>query len=159
MTTEDYTNPWNYQGQKFSPTDDELEIYTGFVYIIEALAPELNKKKYVGQKLLWGKTAAKKNKDGTKKRGSRRIISSDWKKYYGSSEDLKKDIEVYGVDAFKRTILHLCKSKSEMNYLELLEQMNRRVLFRDDYYNGFLGTKIHKKHVASLREPRDSQEE
>ena len=159
ITDDDYANPWLFQGSRFSLPDDQLEMYTGFVYIVEALVPELSGKKYVGQKLLWGRTAPKKNKDGTKKRGSRRRIQSDWKKYYGSSEEIKRDVLTHGESAFRRTILHLCKSKSEMNYLELKEQMDRRVLFRDDYYNSFMGAKLHKKHVTSLREPRDSQEE
>lgn len=150
ITDDDYKNPWLYKGSRFSLPDDELEIYTGFVYIVEALAPGLAGKKYVGQKLLWGKTAAKKNADGTKKRGSRRRIPSDWKKYYGSSEEIKRDILIYGVENFRRSIIHLCKSKSEMNYIELQEQIDRRVLFREDYYNHFIGTKIHRKHLKDV---------
>lgn len=158
ITDEDYENPWIYKGERFSIPDDELEMYTGFVYIIEALAPEIKGKKYVGQKLLWSKKKPPKPKPGAKKQ-PRKKVPSDWKKYYGSSEEFKEFVAKYGENNFKRTILRLCKTKSEMNYIELKEQIDRRVLFRDDYVNAFLGTKIHKRNVTSLREPRDSQKE
>ena len=52
---------------------------------------------------------------------------------------------------FKREILHLCKSKSEMSYLELKEQMDREVLLNDEYYNGIIQVKIHRAHVKTLK--------
>jgi len=33
----------------------------------------------------------------------------------------------------------------------LKEQIDREVLFKDEYYNEFVGAKIHSKHVASLK--------
>jgi hypothetical protein len=72
---------------------------------------------------------------------------SDWRNYWSSSEELKKELAVHGKDNFKRTILHLCSSKTEMNYRELYEQIVQEVLLRPEFYNSFVGTKIHKKHI------------
>ena len=77
---------------------------------------------------------------------------SDWRDYFGSSEELKSLVESNGGDKYHREILHLCKSKGAMSYLELKEQVERDVLFRDDYYNEFIGAKIHSKHVTDLKD-------
>jgi len=38
-----------------------------------------------------------------------------------------------------------------MSYLEAKEQFDRNVLLNDEYYNEFIGCKIHSKHVAGLK--------
>jgi len=38
-------------------------------------------------------------------------------------------------------------NKGTMSYLELREQIDRRVLETNEYYNAFVGGKIHKSHV------------
>ena len=47
-------------------------------------------------------------------------------------------------------------------YFEMKEQFQRDVLFRDDYYNEFIGGKIHSKHlkgIANVRiQSKDSQD-
>ena len=68
-------------------------------------------------------------------------------KYYGSSEELKLLVETKGGDAYHREILRLCKTKGECSYYEAKEQFDRDVLFKDEYYNEFIGCKIHSKHV------------
>ena len=41
--------------------------------------------------------------------------------------------------------------KGEMTYLEAKEQFARDVLLKpDEYYNKFIGCKLHAKHVAIL---------
>lgn len=66
---------------------------------------------------------------------------SDWKKYYSSSNWLKEDIKKYGEESFTREIIHICYSKSEMTYKEVLEQLNNNVLqinddiMRKKFYN------------------------
>ena len=84
-----------------------------------------------------------------KGKSRRRVVikESDWKQYYGSSEDLKTLVENKGEDFYYREILHLCKSKGECSYLEAKEQFDRDVLYRDDYFNEFIGCKIHSKHL------------
>jgi len=135
---------WYYNGEEF--TSEMIGDYVGFVYIITDLS---NNKKYVGKKTLMSKRKLPPLKGKTRRRT--KIIETDWQDYYGSSEEVKNLVEEQGKDQFKREILHLCKSKGEMSYLELKEQIDREVLFKDEYYNEFVGAKIHSKHVASLK--------
>jgi len=85
------------------------------------------------------------------KKKKRYKAESDWKDYYGSSEELRKDIEEFGIDSFKRTIIHICKTKAECAYLELKEQIIRDALIRDDYYNAWIQVKVRKAHLKSLK--------
>lgn len=135
---------WYYNGEEF--TSEMIGDYVGFVYLITDLS---NDKKYVGKKTLVSKRKLPPLKGKTRKRT--KIVESDWQDYYGSSEEVKNLVEERGRDQFKREILHLCKGKGEMSYLELKEQVDREVLFKDEYYNEFIGCKIHSKHVASLK--------
>lgn len=116
----------------------------GFVYIISNL---VSGRKYVGQKK-WFSTTRKKMANGKKKK---KVAPSDWKSYFGSNAELQEDVKAFGKDKFHREILHICPSKSIMNYLELQEQMDRRVMLSDSYYNAFVGGKINKKHLTKLR--------
>lgn len=135
---------WYYNGEEF--TSEMIGDYVGFVYLITDLS---NGKKYVGKKTLMSKRKLPPLKGKTRRRT--KIIETDWQDYYGSSEEVKALVEDRGRDQFKREILHLCKGKGEMSYLELKEQIDREVLFKDEYYNEFVGAKIHSKHVASLK--------
>ena len=114
---------WIYNNDVFVPP--EPNNYEGFVYVIENL---VTGRKYVGKKHFWTRQKNRKTK--------RRVTKeSDWRNYFGSSEELNADIEKYGKDQFKRTILHLCVYKKQMTYLEQKEQWDRNVLLTDDYYN------------------------
>jgi hypothetical protein len=75
---------------------------------------------------------------------------SDWKHYYGSSKRLLADVELYGKDAFTREILYMCANKSQCSYLELREQMDRRVLESDAYYNDWISAKVVKTAQISV---------
>jgi len=86
-----------------------------------------------------------------KKRKRRSVKESDWKKYCGSSEAVKLIVEENGLDHFDREILYLCKSKGELNYTEMKEQIIRDVILKpNEYHNGFVGGKIHRNHLRSL---------
>lgn len=136
---------WVYNNQPFEPTLEELSNYVGFVYMIKELSTN---KKYIGKKFFWSVRRLPPLKGKTRKRVKR--VVSDWQDYYGSNEDLKDFVEKNGSDNYERTILHLCKTKGECSYLELKEQMEREVLLREDYYNQFVGVKIHAKHISNL---------
>ena len=128
---------WIYKNKQFE--DSEIDKYIGFVYLI---TNKTNNRKYVGKKLFWfTKTRTIK---GKKKREK---SFSDWKMYWSSSEELKGDVKNLGEENFTREILHLCMNKGTMSYLELREQIDRRVLETNEYYNAFVGGKIHKSHV------------
>jgi hypothetical protein len=128
---------------EFTDAPDDIE---GFVYVI---TDTRNDKKYVGKKRFWSVTRKPPLKGKKRKRVVRK--ESDWMKYYGSSDLVNQLLVEHGEDNFHREIIHLCKTKGEMSYLEAKEQFNRDVLLNDDYYNEFIGCKIHSKHVSGLK--------
>jgi len=136
---------WYYKDKEF--TSEDIGDYVGFVYIITDTE---NGKKYIGKKTLMSRRKLPPLK-GQKRRRTK-IVESDWQKYYGSNEEIKMLVENSGGNRFHREILHLCKSKGEMSYLELYEQVKNNVLFDDDYYNGIIQCKIHRNHVKNLKE-------
>ena len=127
---------WTYQGEVIESIPDE---YIGFVYLIENRVTGM---KYVGKKL--AKKPASKSVKGKKKRF---LVESDWKSYFGSSKELQDLVEANGPEEYDRKILRLCTKKGEMSYHEVREQIEREVLFRDDYHNKFIGCKIHARHL------------
>jgi len=91
-----------------------------------------------------------KLKNGTKKKKKiRSKIDSDWMDYYGSSDELNKDILTLGKENFTREILHYCKSKAHTSYLEAKEQFDRKVLESNDYYNGQISVRVHGSHIIN----------
>ena len=140
---------WFYNDIEYNPTEEEIKPFVGFVYLITDLT---NNKKYVGKKNLWSTRRLAPLKGYKRKRV--KVTQSDWQNYYGSSEEVKLLVENSGRDRFKREILRLCISKGECSYYEMREQMVRDVLLKpDQYYNAFVGGKIHRKHV--LKEKKD----
>ena len=134
---------WYYENKLY---DEAPKDYMGFVYLITDLATN---KKYVGKKLFWNKRKLKPLKGKTRRRTQ--IVESDWKKYYGSNDELQQLVETSHAERFEREILHLCTKKGIMSYLEAREQFDRNVLLSDNYYNNFIGCKIHSKHVSGLK--------
>jgi hypothetical protein len=120
----------------------------GFVYLI---TNNVSGRKYIGKKLAkFSKTSYRvvKLKNGNKKRKKiRSKVDSDWQLYYGSNDQLTKDILALGADNFTRQILFYCRSKAECSYVEAREQFNHRVLESDDYYNGQIVCRIHGSHI------------
>jgi len=130
---------WLYENKEYDETPEE---YQGFIYEITELDTG---KKYIGKKNFWKPKVLPVTK--SRKRRVRTRVESDWRDYYGSSAEVKLLIEKKGSDNFKREILRLCETKGEMSYYEAKEQFDREVLFSDEYYNEFIGCKIHSKHV------------
>jgi hypothetical protein len=128
---------WFYKNQEF--TDEEIGDAFGFVYCITNLT---NNRKYIGKKL-FSKAGRKQVKGKIKKIRK----PSDWLSYYGSNDELKKDVANLGAENFKREIIYLCQSRSECSYLETYEIFIRDALLREEYYNTWVTCKIHKAHV------------
>lgn len=129
---------WFYLDEEF---DDPGEYY-GFIYQIENLT---NNRLYIGRKYFTQagyKTVNKKRKKVRKE--------SDWRDYYGSSPELKKDVEQLGKDKFKRTILRLCKTRGECNYMEMKVIFETDAILRSDYYNSWASVKVQASHVKNL---------
>ena len=135
---------WSYNGEEF--TSEMIEDNMGFVYIV---TDKKTKMKYIGKKGFFSKVTKPPLKG--KKRKRRSFKESNWKTYCGSSEAVKLLVEENGLDHFDREILYLCKSKGELNYMELREQIVREVLLKpDEYHNAFVGGKIHRAHIKAL---------
>ena len=130
---------WYYNDKVYDITPEE---YQGFVYEITEIA---SNKKYIGKKNFWRPKTLPKNTK--RKRRIRTRVESDWRTYFGSSGLLTERVEEYGETAFKRVILMLCKTKGEMSYYEAKLQFEKDVLLNDEYYNEFIGCKIHAKHL------------
>ena len=132
---------WIYKNE---PVEQLPEDCVGFVYII---TNTVSGRMYVGKKLARFKTTRYKmhtQKNGKKIRKKiRGAVASDWQEYYGSSDQLNRDVETLGRDRFRREILYYCKSKAECNYIEAREQFARQVLESDQYYNGHIRVRVH----------------
>ena len=137
----DYENPWIYKGNPF--TSDDIGDYYGFVYRITNTTTQ---KSYIGRKYFMQKR---------KPRGGKRRITSesDWKRYFGSSEELKQDIKRIGRDSFRREILSLHETLGKVNYEETKQLFIHNVLTEalDDgtpkYYNSnILGRYMRKDY-------------
>ena len=102
----DYENPWIYEGRPF--TSDDIGDYYGFVYCITNTNTQ---RSYIGRKYFVQKR---------KPRGAKRRVTSEsnWKQYYGSSEELKQDIRSNGRDSFRREIISLHRTLGKVNYEE-----------------------------------------
>lgn len=118
----------------------------GFVYCITEIDTG---KKYIGKKL-WVTTKKLPPLKG-KKRKRTKIVETDWRTYYGSSDILNKLVEEKGADNYQREILHFCYNKSELSYLETKEQFERDVLLTDDYYNGIINCRIGNRGLDRLK--------
>ena len=132
---------WIYKNK---PVEQLPEDCVGFVYII---TNTISGRMYVGKKLARFKTTRYKihtQKNGKKVRKKiRGAVASDWQEYYGSSDQLNRDVESLGRDRFQREILYYCRSKAECNYIEAREQFTRKVLESDQYYNGHIRVRVH----------------
>lgn len=140
---------WFYNGSVFESSD--IGDYVGFVYIITDLTNDM---KYLGQKQFYSTKTLPPLKGKVKKR--RKKVESDWQNYFGSSETIKALVKEYGPSRFERTILRLCKSKSECNYYETKLQFENDVLFRDDFYNGIINCRISKNQVKSWANKKET---
>ena len=125
---------WTYNKKKVDSIPDQ---YEGFVYIITNTT---NNMKYIGKKLAKFKTIKPPLKGRKNKR--RGYKESDWKTYWGSSDQLKADVKELGEDKFTREILQYCSTKNVMNYIEAELQFKYKVLLSKDYYNKIINCRI-----------------
>ncbi len=137
----DYENPWVYKDTTF--TSDNIGNFFGFVYRITNLQ---SGKAYIGRKYFW---------QFRKPRGkSRKVRSeSDWKRYYGSSEELNADRKLIGNNCFRREIISLHETKGWVNYEETRQLFLNNVLSEDEnfYNSNILGRYMKKDYYNEQR--------
>ena len=139
-----YENPWLYKNSAFTSAD--IGDFFGYVYCITNLQ---SGKKYIGRKYF----AQRRKPRG----GKRKVTSeSDWKKYYGSSDELKADVKRLGKSEFKREIISLHKTLGKVNYEETKQLFLNNVLIEslDDgspaYYNSNILGRYMKKDYGNF---------
>ena len=135
----DYENPWTYQGTAFTSAD--INDFFGFVYRITNLQTS---RQYIGRKYFWQKRKPRG--------GGRRVTSeSDWRKYYGSSPELKSDTQTFGTGIFRREILSLHTTAGRVNYAETQQLFVNNVLTESltdgtpAYYNSNILGRYYRK--------------
>jgi hypothetical protein len=133
---------WIYQD---NPVTEVPDGYQGFIYLIENIT---TKKKYIGKKIFLNK----KTNYRKGKRNVHSLVDSGWINYTGSNAPLNLEMATIGKENFTFTILYLCRTKAEMNYLETREIFNQDALLRDDYWNEWVTCKITKMHLQKCRE-------
>ena len=139
-----YENPWTYQGTTF--TSDDINDFFGFVYRITNLQ---DGRQYIGRKYF---TPRRKPRGG-----KRRVTSeSDWKRYYGSSPELKSDVKRLGKENFRREIISLHETLGKVNYEETKQLFLHNVLTESldngvpAYYNSNILGRYMKKDYGSF---------
>ena len=134
-----YENPWIYEGEPF--TTDDIGDQFGFVYRITNIQTG---KQYIGRKYFWQKR---------KPRGGKRRVTteSDWKRYYGSSDELKADRKLLGNQLFKREILSIQPTAGKVNFEETRQLFIHNVLTESltdgtpAYYNSNILGRYYRK--------------
>lgn len=143
---------WKYQDQIIDSSDQFPEGTFGFIYCVTHIP---SNRKYVGKKQLSSNRKAKLTKkeksltENKRKRFKRVIKETDWLTYWGSSDELKQDIEKLGKENFEREILCFCKSKMDLSYWEVHFQIKYEVLFTDSYNKNILG-KFYKGKINEI---------
>jgi hypothetical protein len=130
---------WLYKNELIDELPNSV---VGFVYQITNTT---NGRMYIGKKLARFKRSRPPLKGRKNKR--RHTVDSDWRDYYGSSDELTADVMNLGKEHFKREILFYCYSKAELSYIEAREQFARKVLESNDYYNGHIRVRVHGKGI------------
>jgi len=148
---------WLYKGNSIESISDFPEGIYGFIYEITHIPTG---KKYIGKKVLYfernkklGKKELEVLKEERKAKGiggrvplKKKVVSeSDWKTYYGSNQEIKDLIKEGKHSEFSREILTLVTSKKLLTYYECKELFIKEVLENQNYYNGDILGKFHRK--------------
>ncbi len=124
----------------------------GFIYKISRISyiDKISPKIYIGKKLFEHSHKSKISKreiKTTKTRKRVRIVKKDsgWQTYQSSCLPLQQDIKTLGVENFTFEILHFCKDKRELAYMEYKYMFKYNVLEIDSYNDNIGGRFFRKK--------------
>lgn len=131
---------WIYQDAEFQ--DEQIGTHQGYVYVITHIP---SGRYYYGQKRFWFTKTLPPLRGQKRKR--KKVVESDWRTYFGSSDELNALVERVGQEEFRREILYLCKTKSEMNFIEAYLQITRNVLFDPLSFNRIVNMRVSTRHV------------
>ena len=112
--------------------------------IIYKITNKTTLKSYVGKCQLWSTKKLPPLKSSGKTRKRKVTKPSNYLNYYGSSEELKKEVEQYGKDNYIREVLDIASCKWDAAYKELLYQIKYNVIQSDEFYNGILNVRLIK---------------
>lgn len=141
---------WTYKGKEVETVKDMPKDVLGFIYKISLL--DGTGRYYVGRKTVVSKRKKRlTKKDKLLKENKRKTFKytdteSNWKKYFGSSKELKEIIKKEK-PKLKREILTYCFSKAEMTYEESKEILCGGALIDEKALNGWISCKIYKQHL------------
>lgn len=160
---------WKYFNKELKSLDCTPEGSIGFIYMI---TNKTKNKYYIGRKefksftnpevskAVYDKCRAEdttsvtktKHKAKSKKEGKtiwrykrRMEKETNWKTYFGSNKELKKDIK--SGDRVEREILHYCYTKSEITYLETKTILCSGCFEDEKCYNEWVSAKIRKEFI------------
>lgn len=156
---------WKYGDKKIETLEDTPEGSEGFVYEI------LHKptgRKYIGKKVLYnrlnkklGKRELGKLKEERKEKGiggrlpkKKKVIKeSDWKKYYGSTDEIKVLIKEGKQSEFERNIIRFVKSRKLLTYYETKILFEKEVIESDNnYINDNIAGKFFRRDFIQEKE-------
>jgi len=143
-TVEDLINDPNFN----------INDYEGYIYMTSFL--DLNKS-YIGKKTFKFKNnirLTKKEIDNLPitrgKNPTKKLVTkeSDWKVYYGSSNEVKSIIKSNpDFSRITRSVLQLCKTKKQMTYYECKYLFQYNVLEDDRYFNDNIQGRLFRKDL------------
>ncbi|MDB4681378.1 hypothetical protein OAE88_00560 [bacterium] len=123
---------WTHKGKDIPSNHIPKKESFGFIYLLTYT----NGQKYVGKKQMWSKRKVPLGKkelaNRTDKRASKFktvIKTSDWFTYNGSAK-YDKHLKLKA-----KEIIHICKTKKALTYMEIREQFKRDVLTDATYVN------------------------
>lgn len=145
---ESFDTFWHFDGQEAIVPDGA----TSFVYCI---TNTISGKKYFGKKKAFFKKTRQRTvtlKNGNRKK--KKIIEyvpSDWMEYYGSNDNLKKDIIEFGCGKFFREILEWCNTDTAATYIEGWYHFHFNVLLYPElFYNQWIMIRTASTHIKDL---------
>lgn len=127
----------------------DINEWFGYVYMVVHVPTG---KMYIGKKQFFNTQNKKLGKKellalptsrGRKPTKKKVVTESNWREYYGSSEEVKK----LPKSELKRYILRLCKTSKQLTYFEVKYLFQYDVLFDDRFFNDNIEGRYFRKDL------------